>query len=224
MYNINQKCNFVIKFNLIMSFKNLEFVEDIPKLVIDKKEYYGINILEKLFELRNNPDLDRYHKWLVDTAYISASKFSNSTKLPKLGYVIEDKQALAPCKSIDNVGYDLHIIKIDEELTKKSSSDIIVYDTGVSFKIPLGYYLQLHPRSSIIKSGYMLANSTGIIDPSYSGTIKVPLIKMDKLKKDIELPSRVVQLVLTPYCNCEIDEELDHHSTSRGINGFGSSG
>ncbi len=204
-------------------FKEFIFNESIPNLVIDGIEYFGINILEKLSELRSTSNLNNYQKALVYNTYAKVSNFSATFNLPKLGYILEDSNAIRPIKSIDNVGFDLSIIKVDNELTSKTFNKITVFDTGVSFKIPLGYYLQLHPRSSIIKSGYMLANSTGIIDPSYTGSIKVPLIKVDESCADIALPSRIVQVVLTPYANCNIHQEYNKFSTSRDCNGFGSS-
>ena len=52
----------------------------------------------------------------------------------------------------------------------------------------------LVPRSSISKTGYMLANSVGVIDRTYTGNVLVPLIKVDKSMPDLILPARVVQL------------------------------
>ena len=54
-----------------------------------------------------------------------------------------------------------------------------MYDTGIQVKPQYGYYFEIVPRSSLSKSGYILANSIGIIDPSYSGNLYIVLIKID---------------------------------------------
>ena len=41
---------------------------------------------------------------------------------------------------------------------------------------PKGYYLEIHPRSSMVKKGWMLANCTGIIDPDYRGELIVAIV------------------------------------------------
>lgn len=100
-----------------------------------------------------------------------------------------------------------------------------VFTTGLKVSPPTGYYFLLFPRSSISKTGYILANGVGVIDKNYSGDILVPLIKVDQDAPDLELPIRLVQLVAMPLLDFEIvrvdsfDEE-----TTRGDNGFGSTG
>ena len=51
-------------------------------------------------------------------------------------------------------GFDLTLINI-----KKRIGEVILFGTGISVQPPTGYYFDMVPRSSIIKSGYMLANS-----------------------------------------------------------------
>jgi len=77
-------------------------------------------------------------------------------------------------------------------------------------------------RSSISKSGYSLANAIGIIDENYIGEILVPLRKHQEV--ELELPSRLVQLVLMPKINCEFTIVDSLEDTQRGTGGFGSTG
>ena len=56
-----------------------------------------------------------------------------------------------------------------------------MYDSYISVQPPEGYYFEIVPRSSISKLGYILTNSIGIIDPSYRGTLKVVLTKINDL-------------------------------------------
>ena len=80
------------------------------------------------------------------------------------------------------------------------------------------------PRSSLYKLGYLLSNSVGIIDPSYRGTIKIALTKINKQAPPIELPNKRFQLIprefLSNIFSVEVTNELQ--DTKRGEGGFGS--
>ncbi len=131
-----------------------------------------------------------------------------------------EEGAIPPFKKrISDTGWDLFLVKlIDKE------GDFYFYDTGVRVKPPAGYYLDLVPRSSLSKSGFMLANSVGIIDMTYRGTVKVPLFKFDRSKPDPELPFRAVQLIPRRYYPLEMKEVESLDRTERGEGGFGSTG
>ena len=87
----------------------------------------------------------------------------------KLKIKIHDENAVIPTKAGDQeVGYDLTAINF----VKRLGTNTFMYDTGISVEPPAGYYTEIVPRSSIVKSGYILTNSIGIIDPTYRGTLK----------------------------------------------------
>lgn len=116
-----------------------------------------------------------------------------------------------------------------EWLTKRIThwlpGHVVLYETGVAVQPPHGYYFELVPRSSIVKSGYMLANSVGVIDASYQGTIKVPLVRWCWWAREPQLPARLVQLVLRrQHYITGARVETFGHQTARGAGGFGSSG
>lgn len=122
-------------------------------------------------------------------------------------------------KNSTDSGYDITIIEKIKQI-----GAVEFYDTGISVKPPFGYYFDLVPRSSLSKSGYILANSVGIIDRTYTGNIIVPLIKLDKSFPDIQVPLRVVQLIPRRIVHFDYIEIKNHKKTIRGSNGFGSSG
>ena len=100
--------------------------------------------------------------------------------------------AITPTKAhSSDVGLDLTIVSF----YKKVSSQITMYDTGIQLRIPFGYYAEVHPRSSLSKTGYMLANSVGIIDPSYHGNVLIALIKVDPSTDELQLPFRGFQII-----------------------------
>lgn len=118
------------------------------------------------------------------------------------------------------VGFDLTII----EKIKDISSNTAMYDSYVSVQPPDGVYFEIVPRSSISKTGYILTNSVGIIDPSYRGTLKVVLTKIDNNAPDLELPNKRFQLIPRTFFSnvftVEISDTLS--DTERGSGCFGS--
>lgn len=132
--------------------------------------------------------------------------------------------AVFPYKTRESdVGYDLTLIA----LHKKLSDTVSLYDTGIKLKVSHGYYVEVVPRSSIIKSGYMMANSIGVIDRSYEGNIYIALTKIDTDAADISLPYRGFQMIFRKQIHGHMEDMKDHEfvmSSSRGQGGFGSTG
>lgn len=145
------------------------------------------------------------------------------TSLMPICKVYKDNDcAIVPSKAKESdAGYDLTIISKAKQLTKTTA----LYDTGIKIKIDHGYYAEVVPRSSISKSGYMLANSIGIIDNSYNGNIYIALAKIDESMPDIEFPFRCAQLIFRKQVNVCMHETSEmFEETARGEGGFGSSG
>lgn len=129
------------------------------------------------------------------------------------------EKAVLPKKAGTNeVGYDLTII----EKVKDIDAYTVMYDTGIIIKPPDGYYTEIVPRSSIVKSGWILANSIGIIDPTYRDTLRVVLKRMDPSHHEVELPSKICQLVLRKMTTHFDVTEVTHLDTTERTGGFGS--
>ncbi len=187
--------------------------DPVPLLTLENGESVeGINIVDELNKLRNDNSE-------MNVLFLQAISRFLHTPLPSIGFRLEREDAVAPSKRIIDVGYDLTIVDVFKRPTKLTT----LYETGVSINTPLGYYAEVVPRSSISKTGYMLANNTGIIDPSYTGTIKVALIKVDQSMPDLTLPVCVAQLIIKPYVVTEsYVMNTEHIKTARGSGGFGS--
>ena len=154
-------------------------------------------------------------------------------QLPVFHVVRMDPRAVIPSKKrASDVGYDLTLISKVKDLGNRTA----LYDTGLIIQPPTGYYIEVLPRSSLSKSGYMQSNSLGIIDPNYLDTFKVPLtrvdgvghpsIHLDDSKDELSLPFTGFQLIIRrPYhglmVECSRDELVE---TSRDTGGFGSTG
>lgn len=130
--------------------------------------------------------------------------------------------AVLPSKNkASDVGYDLTVIK----KTTHFNDITALYDTGLKVMVAPGMYAEVVPRSSLSKSGYMLANSIGIIDPSYTGNIMVALTKVNPDAPDLELPFRCCQLIFRRQEHVDvIEKDQPFDSTTRNEGGFGSTG
>ena len=103
----------------------------------------------------------------------------------------------------------------------------MLINTGLSIKLPKGTYGQIAPRSSLALKGIDIGG--GIIDPDYSGEIRIILINNSSETFHITPDERIAQLVCIKYEPGELkehkkDEKFQISNTSRGRNGFGSTG
>lgn len=99
----------------------------------------------------------------------------------------------------------------------------IIYHTGVCVEIPEGYCGLLIPRSSVVKTSLILANSVGLIDSNYRGELK--LVYETTRDGAIYLPGeRVGQLLIIKTPKLNITQVTDLSDSNRGDGGFGSSG
>jgi dUTP pyrophosphatase len=115
-------------------------------------------------------------------------------------------------------GYDITVLEL-----LKTIGDVEFYGTGLKVEPENGFYLEVVPRSSISKTGYVLANSIGIIDPDYRGEIIVALRRMDKSMPSMKLPATIAQIIVRKMedANFEVVDNLSQ--TERGAGGYGSS-
>lgn len=102
----------------------------------------------------------------------------------------------------------------------------IKIDTGVHATPPEGYYIELVPNSRLSKTPFMYANSFGVIDPGYTGSMRVILNPVNRITPDDLapfLPGRVVgQLILRKLQQAEFEQVEELKITERGSGGFGS--
>lgn len=133
-----------------------------------------------------------------------------------------DLNAIIPKKPKESdVGYDLTIIKKYKQISQMTT----LYDTGIKLEVDYGYYIEIVPRSSLSKSGYILSNSIGIIEKSYTGNLLVSLTKIDNSMPDLSLPFKCCQLIFKPQISINLLEMSNVNNISntlRNNGGFGS--
>ena len=104
------------------------------------------------------------------------------------------------------------------------------FDTGVSVQAPAGHYCEVVPRSSIVKTDFILANGVGGIDPEYRGRLRVVLRYVgdapDRGLADAQalLGSRIAQLLVRRLEPVQVQGVPALDTTPRGDGGFGSTG
>jgi dUTP pyrophosphatase len=102
----------------------------------------------------------------------------------------------------------------------------VVVSTGISVQLPPGCYAHLCPRSGLaVKHG--LDTLAGVIDPDYTGEIKVVLQNLDPTQPFVIRPGyRIAQLVLVNFTIADVVEVPTENTrlTERGNQGFGSTG
>lgn len=98
-----------------------------------------------------------------------------------------------------------------------------VISTGIAMAIPEGYVGLIWDRSGLsTKCG--LHRLAGVIDSTYRGEIKVCLINLSTENYLIQKGDKIAQLLIQPVPMCSLVEVDDLDETSRGDQGFGSSG
>jgi len=136
-------------------------------------------------------------------------------RIKKLSY-----DAILPTRgSAGAVGYDLY--SIDAVVIPPAHRALV--GTGVAILMPQDVYGRVAPRSGLaVKHGIQVG--AGVIDPDYTGEIKVVLFNHGHADFHINKGDRIAQLVLEK-CETPMVEEIGLlEETERGSGGFGSTG
>jgi dUTP pyrophosphatase len=97
--------------------------------------------------------------------------------------------------------------------------------TGLSFEVPVGYEMQVRPKSGLaLKNGITLVNTPGTLDSGYRGELKVILINHSNEKYEVKKGEKIAQIVIAKYEEAEMQEVQELSETQRGAGGFGSTG
>lgn len=187
-------------------------------------EWNGTNALDFLGKLYRGASYsltrkrDLYLDWCTWAPSLSGGNVGG--KYPLFRWARTLPSAVAPSKErASDSGFDLTLVAREKE-----QGLVVFYRTGIRVQPAFGWYFDLVPRSSISKTGYMLANGVGVIDRAYVGEILVPLIKIDPSAPDLQLPARLVQIIPRQIIAAELVEVDELGGTARGEGGFGSTG
>lgn len=97
--------------------------------------------------------------------------------------------------------------------------------TGVHLAMPEGMFALQAPRSGLsCNHGITLANAPGIIDPGYRGEIRCKLVNLSDEAYTVYPLERIAQLVFLPFVNAVFTPCDSLPESSRGEDGYGSTG
>lgn len=94
--------------------------------------------------------------------------------------------------------------------------------TGIAVEVPVGKVLFIWDRSGMGFKG--IHRFAGVIDSDYRGEIKIILFNSTKNVFKISKGDRIAQGVIQDYYMPEFEEVDELSDTSRGTDGFGSTG
>jgi len=138
----------------------------------------------------------------------------------------ESTNPLPQYETLGAAGLDVRAF-IPESITIAPGHRVLI-PTGLYVEIPVGYEIQVRPRSGLaFKKGITVLNTPGTIDSDYRNGIGVILINLSDEDFEINPGDRIAQLVLNevPQINWILVESKDDlSSTDRGLGGFGSTG
>ena len=129
--------------------------------------------------------------------------------------------AVVPTRGSDGaVGYDLYS---SEDVVVPCQAGRALVGTGITVVLPTGVYGRVAPRSGLAVK-HCIDVGAGVIDPDYTGEIKVVLFNHGENDFEIKKGDRIAQLILERCETPPIEEISIIEDTERGDGGFGSTG
>ena len=105
---------------------------------------------------------------------------------------------------------------------------VFSFATGISVEPPPGTYCEVVPRSRMVKTDFMLANSVGVIEADYRGRIRVVLRYLGeaadggRAEAEAMIGSRIAQMLVRRLEPVRVEAADTLADTGRGPGGFGS--
>ena len=134
--------------------------------------------------------------------------------------------AKLPTKAYDlDAGFDLYALEntIIYPINDTEGHEIMKVRTGIAMEIPIGYFGKVEDKSGFVtKNGLKVV--AGIIDCGYKGEILVCFTNLSGRIIEIKAKEKIAQLIILPLFAFEVVEVNKLTPSSRGSNGFGSSG
>ena len=119
-----------------------------------------------------------------------------------------------------NSGFDLYL----PDTTVFPAGKVTYADFGVQMMTSDGAGFFLIPRSSIAKTPLRLANSVGLIDPTYRGNLMAALENTSSGDITIHAGTRLMQVCLPSLLPFRVEWANHLPQTQRGAGAFGSTG
>ena len=119
-----------------------------------------------------------------------------------------------------SVGFDIY--PLDKQTVVKPKERVLVH-TGLYMAIPIGYELQIRPKSGTsLKTSLWIPNSPGTIDSDYRGEICIIVSNDSEYPITFDNTKAIAQGVINEVWKAIFQEVEELPETDRGTGGFGS--
>ena len=102
--------------------------------------------------------------------------------------------------------------------------NVRLINTGLAMRPPPNHLILVCSRSGLAAQGVFVANAPGVVDPDYTGEVKVALFNGSMGAHYVKHSDRIAQILLVPYSAAPIFEVENLPESARGEKGFGSTG
>jgi dUTP pyrophosphatase len=191
---------------------------DIDKLRnLDPKDFLTDDEKNQMSEIFNSVGMD---DWMYDSS-------DNSMRL-KIKIINNSNNPEPKYQKEGDSGFDFMANLLEDEEIVIEPLKRAVVPTGLHFQIPIGFELQVRPRSGLaLKNGITVLNTPGTVDSGYRGEVKVVLFNTSEDAFKIKNGDRIAQGVIAPVQTKRTTKiitvnQLD--DSDRGTGGFGSTG
>ncbi len=123
----------------------------------------------------------------------------------------------------NSAGMDLRAFLTEKLVLKPMERKLI--PTGLYIELPVGYEVQIRPRSGLaLKYGITVLNTPGTIDSDYRGEIGIILVNLSGENFIINDGDRICQMILSKHESITWNEVESLNDSGRGKGGFGHTG
>lgn len=144
--------------------------------------------------------------------FVRQTESANGLPLPKY----ETEQA---------AGLDLYAAIGENETVTINPGERKAIGTGLCVEIPIGYEIQIRPRSGLaLNRGITVLNTPGTIDADFRGEMKVIIINHGTGAFEIKRGDKIAQMVVKKFERAKLVLTESLSETLRGTKGFGSTG
>lgn len=200
----------------------LNSLSTMPNVDIEQEREYAKTLIE---EIQNDGDLSANKKDFLtllmgQSVELLTSVLKNPREEVEVKITKIHENAVIPTYAHDSdAGADIYAV--EDMAIKPNSTEII--PTGIKVEIPLGYEIQIRPRSGLsAKTKLRIANAPGTIDAEYRGEIGVIMTNTGNLSHTINKGDKIAQMVIMPVPMIKWIETEKLSETERGEGGYGS--
>ena len=136
----------------------------------------------------------------------------------KINVMLDDGAYMPKKAHEEDAGFDIRT----PEAKVVYEHESITVDTGVHMEIPRGYVGFLKSKSGLNVKHNLLGE--GVIDAGYTGSIVVKLYNNGSSPYVLNKGEKLIQIVILPIPEVELDLVDRFKDTERGDGGFGSTG